>query len=192
VLAPGGGGGRWLRVASRQRRHFDAALHSYMSAQPTKRHLNSECTEPLSALLIPNRERAMPFQQREGNWTDLRAEFGLTRDDEIDLHFGRRDLRKPYDEAMDEVAALVKRSLIEAQNNGRPYVIFTHGWSTSRPGQVTARSVVRRFMRSKEATLFIERSGCVQHPSAFVAKIRLTGVARVAVSAPEQTAGTPA
>jgi hypothetical protein len=113
----------------------------------------------------------MRFRQRHGNWTDFRAEFGLTRQDEIDLHFGARVCGEYY-EAMAEVADLVEGSLIEAQKKGRPYVMFIHGWSTSRPGKTTARSVVRQFMRSKNATPFIERLSCIQHETVFIAKIR--------------------
>jgi hypothetical protein len=73
---------------------------------------------------------------------------------------------------MGDVAELVKAKLMEAQRAGRPYVLFVHGWSTSRPGQTTARSVVRAFMRSPEATPLIQRAGCVQHKTAFLAKVR--------------------
>jgi hypothetical protein len=110
---------------------------------------------------------------RNGNWTDLRTEFGLTADDEVDLHFGKRDPHTRYDEVMADVARLVESKLIEAQKNQRPYVLFVHGWSTSRPGQQTARSVVRGFMQSKQATPLIERAGCIRHETAFLAKIRL-------------------
>jgi hypothetical protein len=71
----------------------------------------------------------MRFRQRNGNWTDFRAEFGLTRQDEIDLHFGPR-VHGEYYEAMAEVAGLVEGSLIEAQKKGRRYVMlcsFTAG-----------------------------------------------------------------
>jgi hypothetical protein len=114
----------------------------------------------------------MPIKRENGNWTDLRQRLALKQEDEIDLHFGHRDPHTPYWEAMNDVAALVKERLREAQKNGRPYIMFIHGRSTSRPGQTTARSVVRRFMRSPAATPLIERSGCIQHDTVFVAKIR--------------------
>jgi hypothetical protein len=108
-----------------------------------------------------------------GNWTDYRARFNLQPQDEIDLHFGRRDPREQtYDDAMADVERRIIESLRRAQANGRPYIMFTHGRSTSRPGQVTARSVVRGFMRSTAATPLIERADSIQHPSVFVAKIR--------------------
>jgi hypothetical protein len=113
------------------------------------------------------------FTSYSGNWTDLRAQFNRAREDEIDLHFGRRDRwAMTYDDAMDGVAEIVLKSLLAVQKNKRPYVMFTHGWSTSRPGKTTARSVVRGIMRSREATPFIERWGCIQHEAAFVAKVQ--------------------
>jgi hypothetical protein len=54
---------------------------------------------------------------------------------------------------MCDLEMMVEQNLTTAQNNGRPYLMFVHGWSTSRPGKTTARSVVRNFMRSKAATL---------------------------------------
>ena len=114
----------------------------------------------------------MPIQKHRGNWTDLRGLFGITRDDEIDFHFGRSDFGTPYEKVMVEVASLVEGKLRKAQEKGRPYVMFIHGWSTSRRGKTTARSVVRAFMRSSTATPLIERAGCVQHETVFVAKIR--------------------
>ena len=113
------------------------------------------------------------MKREQGNWVDYRQRFGLSEADEIDLHLGRRNRNvASYDEVMGDVEQRVMDSLRKAQENGRPYVMFTHGHSTSRPGQTTARSVVRGFMRSKEATPFILRAECIQHPSVFVAKIR--------------------
>lgn len=114
------------------------------------------------------------FQRAAGDWTRFRAELGLRGGDEIDLHFGKRDPRvQSYDEAMAEVAELVEAKLREAQTEGRPYLMFRHGGSTSRSGRTTARSVVRQFMRSKAATPFINRSQCIQHDTCFIAKLRL-------------------
>jgi hypothetical protein len=112
--------------------------------------------------------------ETKGNWTDYRARFNLSNEDEIDLHFGRRDRwEKTYDEAMSDVLTIVEEALREAQTKGRPYIMFCHGRSTSRNGKTTARSMVRGFMRSPAATPFIERSGCIQHETVFVAKIRV-------------------
>src|SRR5215467_474911 len=112
------------------------------------------------------------MQKQTGDWTRYREQFALTSTDEVDLHFGRRDPRTPYWEVMNDVAALVEERLREAQKNGRAYVMFVHGYSTSRRGQTTARSVVREFMRSPAATPLIERSNCIQHDTVFVAKVR--------------------
>jgi hypothetical protein len=84
--------------------------------------------------------------------------FGLSKTDEINLHSGRRDRTVAYDEAMADVEQRIRHGLRKAQEHGRPYVMIIHGHSTSRPGQTTARSVVRGFMRSKEATPFVEKA----------------------------------
>ena len=114
------------------------------------------------------------FQKESGNWTDYREKFGLEKEDEIDLHFGRRDDRQmTYDDVMAQVEELVKNTLREAQNKGREYVMFCHGWSTSEGWKkTTARSVVRGFMCSKTATPLIVRKCCIQHDSVFVARVR--------------------
>ena len=113
------------------------------------------------------------MRREQGDWITYRERFGLSKADEIDLHFGRRDRNvASYDEAMADVEQLITHSLRKAQDNGRPYLMFIHGHSTSRPGQTTARSVVRGFMRSKEATPFVVKAYCIQHPTVFVAKIR--------------------
>jgi hypothetical protein len=114
----------------------------------------------------------MRFQLGSGNWVLYRAKLGLSPDDEVDLHFGKRDPWTPYYEVMADVADLVRRKLNEAQRGGRAHVMFRHGYSTSRLGKTTTRSVVRRFMRSKEATPLIVRARCIQHEAVFVAKIR--------------------
>ena len=112
------------------------------------------------------------MKREEGNWVSYRERFGLSKADEIDLHFGRRDLGTSYYDVMADVEYLVRDSLRKAQESGGQFVMFVHGWSSSRPGRTTARSVVRGFMRSKEATPFIVRADCVQHSTVFVAKIR--------------------
>jgi len=99
--------------------------------------------------------------------------FDLSKYDEIDLHFGKRDKSVSYDEAMAEITDIVEGCLKAAQQKGRSYVMFVHGSSTSRVGKTTARSQVRGFMRSKAATPLIIRKHCVQHETVFVAKIRL-------------------
>jgi hypothetical protein len=115
----------------------------------------------------------MAFQKRAGNWVELRKEFGLSQEDEVDLHFGRRDNSvSSYEDVMADVEKLVEAKLAQAQKSGRRYLMFVHGYSTSRPGRTTARSKVRSFMRSSVATPFIERAQCIQHETVFVAKIK--------------------
>jgi hypothetical protein len=114
----------------------------------------------------------MPIQRRNSDWKLYRAQFSLTSEDETDLHLGRRDPRQRYEDVMAEVRDIVETALIKAQKNNRPYVLFVHGWSTSRPGQTTARSVVRQFMRSPAATQYLERNGCIQDETVFLAKVR--------------------
>ena len=112
------------------------------------------------------------FEQGVGNWRLYRAWLGFSKDDEIDLHFGKRDKSIPYDVVMDEITTIVEHGLKAAQQNDRSYVVFIHGRSTSRRGKKTARSMVRGFMRSKAATPLIERNLCIQHETVFVAKVR--------------------
>jgi hypothetical protein len=115
---------------------------------------------------------AVAFRREKCNWVEYRKRFGLSAADEVNLHFGRRDPHARYDEVMADVEERVRESLRNAQQKQRPYLMFNHGWSTSRAGKTTARSVVRRFMRSKEATPFVVRSECIQHETVFIAKIK--------------------
>jgi hypothetical protein len=113
------------------------------------------------------------FRQGWGPWVRYRAELGLSPSDEVDLHFGKRDPKvMTFRQAMDGITAIVVASLKEARRNGRPYVVFIHGSSTSRRGKTTARSQVRGFMRSKEATPLIDRGECIQHVTVFIAKLK--------------------
>jgi hypothetical protein len=113
------------------------------------------------------------FQSGWGSWKHYRSQLGLSPSDEVDLHFGKRDpSRMSFQEAMAGVTAIVVASLQEARRQGRPYVMFIHGKSTSRRGKTTARSQVRNFMRSKHATPLIERGGCIQHVTVFIAKLK--------------------
>ena len=112
------------------------------------------------------------FARGVGNWRLYRSSLGFSKDDEIDLHFGERDKSIPYAVVMDEITTIVERGLKAAQQQGRAYVVFIHGRSTSRRGKKTARSMVRGFMRSKAATPLIERNHCIQHDTVFVAKVR--------------------
>jgi hypothetical protein len=113
------------------------------------------------------------FIKGSGNWTDYRSQLGLKPDDEVDLHCGKRDRSVSYDDAMNGVTDIVRNALCEEQTRGRPYVMFIHGWSTSMGWKTTtARSQVRSFMQSKEATALIDRARCIQHETVFIAKVR--------------------
>ena len=62
------------------------------------------------------------FNRGFGNWTDYRKQFGLKPEDEIDLHYGKRDSSEmSYDEAMEEIAELVEKTLRRAQEKGRDF-----------------------------------------------------------------------
>ena len=110
------------------------------------------------------------FQRGIGDWN--RQTLGLTPEQKVDLRFGRRDPSIPYESVMAEVEQIVRDRLQRAQHIGLDCLMFIHGSSTSRNGKTTARSVVRKLMRSKEATPLIERRHCIQHETVFIAKIR--------------------
>lgn len=110
------------------------------------------------------------FREESGDWKEYR---NLPDVEEVDFHRqSNAGDWMPYWERMDEVTQTCLNVVRAAQDRGSKYVIFTHGWSTSRIGKTTARSQVRKFMRSSEATPFIIRSRCIQHYSVFVAAIR--------------------
>lgn len=110
------------------------------------------------------------FREESGDWKDYR---NLPDVEEVDFHRqSNAGDWMPYWERMDEVPQTCLNVVRAAQERGSKYVIFTHGWSTSRMGKTTSRSQVRKFMRSSEATPFIIRSQCIQHYSVFVAAIR--------------------
>ena len=74
------------------------------------------------------------FQRGWGDWKQYRSMFGLSKCDEIDLHFGKRDRSTSYDEVMAEVTDRVQSSLAEAQRKGatipdvRPWLVYVpHG-----------------------------------------------------------------
>jgi hypothetical protein len=114
-------------------------------------------------------ERINMFTIFEGDWGNLVATLpGLMR---VDLHFGRGGPGQ-FRNNMAEVYEIVVAALKESQEKGFRYVLFTHGYSTSRPGKTTARSVVRGTMRSKEATPFIIKNKSIQHYSVFIAVVK--------------------
>jgi hypothetical protein len=115
------------------------------------------------------------FKKGTGDWTQYRGADVV----EVDLHWCPEDRHPedrrewiPYQEKMGQVEACALAALKDAYERGTKWVLFIHGHSTSRPGRVTSRSVVRRLMRSKEATPYICRSESIQHETVFVAAIR--------------------
>jgi hypothetical protein len=112
------------------------------------------------------------FKKGFGDWTKYRGD-GVR---EIDFH--RASTGAKYREAFDNREAMAKvekdtlDALSRAYADGITTLLLTHGWSTSGPGKITARSVIRKLMRTKEATPYVCRSQCIQHESVFVAAIR--------------------
>lgn len=109
------------------------------------------------------------FTRQGGDWVSFRK---LPNVVEVDFHWTGQEPAGNYWENMQAVWDTALKSLIDAQQAGKQYVLFTHGHSTSRIGKTTSRSQVRKLMRGKEATAYIIRSKCIQHGSVFVAAIR--------------------
>lgn len=119
------------------------------------------------------------FKYSNANWTEFRTLPGL---EELDFH--RNDSEKRYKDEpratfyssdMQYVWDETLNKLRDAQTRGVPWLLITHGKSTSFGWKTTtSRSQVRKLMRSKEATPFIIRSECIQHDSVFLAAIRPT------------------
>ena len=109
------------------------------------------------------------FTFEDRNWIEYRSLPGLI---EQDFHWTGEQPAGDYWDNMRAVRDTALHVLRKAQAEGRQYVLFTHGRSTSHPGATTARSEVRKLMRSKEATPFIVRAKCIQHRSVFLAAIR--------------------
>lgn len=111
----------------------------------------------------------MKFRFEYRDWVEYRALPGVV---EVDFHFSGEDSLGTFHDNMHDVRVRTLRALEAAQRNGKHYVLFTHGHSTSRPGRTSSRSVVRGVMRNKESTPYLLRAQCIQHPSVFVAAIR--------------------
>lgn len=109
------------------------------------------------------------FKKEYRNWIEYRELPDLW---EYDFH--RSDKQAYFDhwELMEQVYDETLKVLKVAQAKGYQHVLFTHGWSTSRPGATTTRSQIRKLMKSKDATPYIIRKNCIQHESVFVAAIK--------------------
>ena len=114
------------------------------------------------------------WQTDDGDWACFQ---NLPNTREVDFHpppraFRDEDDYMPYWARMNEVYARTLEALESAYEDGIDWVIFRHGYSTSRRGKTTSRSVVRSVMRSTESTPYIVRKKCIQHYSVFVAAIK--------------------
>ena len=114
----------------------------------------------------------MKFKYACRNWVEYRDE--LPDLVECDFHWTNEPMSGLYHENMQAVWSRALQALADAQANGNRYVLFTHGKSTSGIGKTTARSQVRKLMRSKEATPYLLRRDCIEQDSVFIAAIRPT------------------
>jgi len=111
----------------------------------------------------------MTFKNDRRNWVEFRLLPDLV---ERDFHWSSDKPSGDYYDNMQAVWNTALSDLIVAQRDGKKFVLFRHGWSTSGIGKTTARSQVRKLMRSKDATPYVIRRECIQHDSVFVAAIR--------------------
>jgi len=110
------------------------------------------------------------FKIEYGDWIRYRK---LPNHIEIDYHYDKNMYpEKSYYEIMDDVYTGALKIIKQAQDEGKDYVIFTHGHSTSRIGITTSRSQIRKLMRDKSVTPYIVRKQSIQHDSVFVAAIK--------------------
>jgi hypothetical protein len=110
------------------------------------------------------------FKKEYCNWTEYRKLSGLK---EVDFHFSRDETVGSFYENMESVREITLDALEKGYADPDvKYILFTHGWSTSRRGQTSVRSVVRGVMRSSEATPYIDRRRSIQHDSVFVAALK--------------------
>jgi hypothetical protein len=105
-----------------------------------------------------------------GDWTLHRGE-GVR---EVDFHRSSEATQSQFHDlqVMEKVRGDALAALKTAYERGDKAVLFTHGWSTSRPGQQSSGSVIRSLMESEEAEPYICHSECIQYESVFVAAIR--------------------
>jgi hypothetical protein len=113
----------------------------------------------------------MMFKKDYRNWIEFRKLSPSPV--EYDYHAGENeDDGLDYQGRMEWAYDCALSVLKQAQSNGKKYVMFIHGWSTSRIGKTTIRSQIRKCMRSKDATPFLIRKECIQHHTVFIASIR--------------------
>jgi hypothetical protein len=62
------------------------------------------------------------MKREDGNWVDYRKRLGLSADDEVDLHLGRRDFGVPYSNVMADVERRVEESCYgQTEHHGKAY-----------------------------------------------------------------------
>lgn len=83
------------------------------------------------------------FTKQFGDWTAFRK---LPDRVEVDFHWCGEEPDGDYWENMQRVWDVALKSLIDAQRDGKRYVLFCHGHSTSRIGKTTSRSQIRKLM----------------------------------------------
>jgi len=113
----------------------------------------------------------MLFQRNEDiNWIEFRR---LPNYREVDFHWVTNESDDDYLQAIEDVRRLAIRALQKAQSEGVSYLLLLHESPMSEGlRRTTARSTIRKLMRSRNATPYILRSQCVQHHTCFVAAIR--------------------
>lgn len=109
------------------------------------------------------------FKNENRNWVEYRQ---LPNINMLDFHNYTPGVGHDYWESMQSVYERTLSALMRAQQEGKSYVLITHGHSTSRLGRTTSRSQVRKAMRSKEATPLIIRRECIQDDSVFLAAVK--------------------
>lgn len=111
------------------------------------------------------------FRTESCNWTAYRK---LPNVLELDFHSsdycsGKISPAQAMEHIRDE---LLQRLKSEYASGKFKFLLITHGFSGFSSGRRTTRSVIRRLMRSSDATPYIVRNKCIQHERVFVAAIR--------------------
>ena len=130
----------------------------------------------------------MGFISADSNWVEYRK---LPNCIEVDFHWwsdtGRREI--PYWEAMEQVEQAAFEAIEQAWQRGLDFVLMTHGSSTSRIGQTTARSTIRGLMRSKRVSPFVVKSRSIQDNACFIVALRPNPSGRTDASCPKCGSG---
>ncbi len=113
---------------------------------------------------------------KNGDWKLLRS---LPNHREVDFHPDSfLGLHNSFDEKMNAVYKRAFDAISKAQQDGIDWVLLVHGWSTSRNGRTSTRSVIRSLMRSPKVTPFINRAKCLAHNTVYVVATRKLEVVR--------------